>query len=238
MILKEYETHERMLDQGSCESCDSHPMPHRILGKGIRGSDQVGIGAISFATPKLPALTVHSRQTFVQWESPLKPLEHRSKNSLGCNNMLHLLIRPLRAARQASLLPCVSRALAAHEHTGVLNSSGLPNKNNVRCISHTRSCMEVLAPIVDSHSPVFAANLSAMQLPLQQLSSAISDALQAGGDKAVKRHRLRGKMLPRERIDALLDEGSPFLELSTLAGGHGLYGELLQGSIVRHLKLF
>ncbi|MEW5320199.1 MAG: hypothetical protein WDW38_011291 [Sanguina aurantia] len=63
-----------------------------------------------------------------------------------------------------------------------------------------------------------------MQVPLQQLNSEISLALQGGGDKAVKRHRSRGKLLARERIDALLDQGSPFLELSTLAGGHGLYG--------------
>ena len=44
----------------------------------------------------------------------------------------------------------------------------------------------------------------------------------AGGEAATKRHRARGKLLPRERIDALLDEGSPFLELSPLAGDGGL----------------
>ncbi|KIY93107.1 putative methylcrotonoyl-CoA carboxylase betachain, partial [Monoraphidium neglectum] len=42
-----------------------------------------------------------------------------------------------------------------------------------------------------------------------------------GGGEAVRRHRARGKLLPRERIDALLDEGSPFLELSPLAGDAG-----------------
>lgn len=96
-----------------------------------------------------------------------------------------------------------------------------------RCISHSRSCSaQVLAPILDSHSPLFAANHAAMQVPLQQLNTEVILALQGGGDKAVKRHRSRGKMLARDRIDALLDEGSPFLELSTLAGGHGLYGAL------------
>lgn len=48
-------------------------------------------------------------------------------------------------------------------------------------------------------------------------------ALEAGGAKAIARHCSRGKMLARERIDALLDPGSPFLELSQLAGLH-LYG--------------
>ncbi|GLI69067.1 hypothetical protein VaNZ11_013611, partial [Volvox africanus] len=55
----------------------------------------------------------------------------------------------------------------------------------------------------------------------------------AGGSTAIQRHRARGKMLPRERIDALLDEGSPFLELSPLAG-RGLYGheDVPSGGIV------
>ena len=46
---------------------------------------------------------------------------------------------------------------------------------------------------------------------------------QAGGEKAVIRHKARNKLLARERIDLLLDPGSPFLELSALAG-HGMYG--------------
>ena len=62
--------------------------------------------------------------------------------------------------------------------------------------------------------------------PLPTRSSQQADikaAWAGGGDKAVARHRARGKMLPRERIDALLDPGAPFLELSPLAG-KGLYG--------------
>ena len=45
---------------------------------------------------------------------------------------------------------------------------------------------------------------------------------QGGGERARQRHVERGKLLPRERVDALLDPGSPFLELSPLAA-HGLY---------------
>ena len=48
-------------------------------------------------------------------------------------------------------------------------------------------------------------------LPLPQVRA-------GGGAKAIARHRSRNKLLPRERIDLLLDEGSPFLELSPLAG--------------------
>ena len=46
--------------------------------------------------------------------------------------------------------------------------------------------------------------------------------LKGGGVKAVEKHRQRNKLLPRERIDRLLDPGSPFLELSQLAA-HELY---------------
>ena len=46
--------------------------------------------------------------------------------------------------------------------------------------------------------------------------------MEGGGEKAVAKHRARGKGLPRERIDRLLDPGSAFLELSQLAA-HELY---------------
>jgi 3-methylcrotonyl-CoA carboxylase beta subunit len=47
-------------------------------------------------------------------------------------------------------------------------------------------------------------------------------AAAGGGERARERHEGRGKLLPRDRVDALLDPGSPFLELSPLAA-HGLY---------------
>ena len=53
-----------------------------------------------------------------------------------------------------------------------------------------------------------------------------------GGERARQRHVGRGKLLPRERVDALLDPGSPFLELSPLAA-HGLYdGEAPAAGII------
>ena len=48
-------------------------------------------------------------------------------------------------------------------------------------------------------------------------------AMAGGGSEAVSKHRARGKMLARERIDALVDEGAAFLEFSTLAA-NGMYG--------------
>mmetsp|Transcript_32507 Transcript_32507/g.82590 ORF Transcript_32507/g.82590 Transcript_32507/m.82590 type:complete len:593 (-) Transcript_32507:322-2100(-) len=59
---------------------------------------------------------------------------------------------------------------------------------------------------------------------LKEFRTVLAKARMGGGAKSVERHHARGKLLPRERIDALLDAGSPFLELSPLAG-HGMYGE-------------
>lgn len=59
---------------------------------------------------------------------------------------------------------------------------------------------------------------------VSELRSITNDVLTGGGAKAIERHTSRGKLLPRERINKLLDAGSPFLELSTLAG-YQLYGD-------------
>lgn len=64
-----------------------------------------------------------------------------------------------------------------------------------------------------------------MEQLVRHLRSLVKQSILGGGRTAIDRHRARGKLLPRERIAALLDPGSPFLELSQLAG-HQLYGEL------------
>ena len=71
-------------------------------------------------------------------------------------------------------------------------------------------------------SPSFEANARAMSELVAEVRRLQREAAEGGGPEAVRRHRSRGKWLARERIDAVLDPGSPFLELSALAG-HGLY---------------
>jgi acetyl-CoA carboxylase carboxyltransferase component len=71
--------------------------------------------------------------------------------------------------------------------------------------------------LLDTSSPEFAANRSWMLEALAALDAEHARALAGGGEKAVARHRTRGKLLPRERIELLLDRDSPFLELSPLA---------------------
>ena len=57
-----------------------------------------------------------------------------------------------------------------------------------------------------------------MVAKLAELETEVARAVAGGGEKYVERHHARGKLLPRERIELLVDEGSAFLELSPLAG--------------------
>ncbi len=61
-------------------------------------------------------------------------------------------------------------------------------------------------------------NREAMLEKLAELDAEHAKAVAGGGEKYVDRHHARGKLLPRERIELLVDEGSAFLELSPLAG--------------------
>ncbi len=70
---------------------------------------------------------------------------------------------------------------------------------------------------VDTSTAEFGANREAMLEKLAEIEGEHAKAVAGGGEKYVERHRKRGKMLVRERIEMLLDEDSPFLELSPLA---------------------
>jgi 3-methylcrotonyl-CoA carboxylase beta subunit len=70
----------------------------------------------------------------------------------------------------------------------------------------------------------FETNKAFMRGLVDDLRSKVGDIARGGGEKARERHLLRGKLLPRDRIDALLDPGTPFLELSQLAA-YDVYDE-------------
>jgi acetyl-CoA carboxylase carboxyltransferase component len=74
-----------------------------------------------------------------------------------------------------------------------------------------------LASIVDASSDDYAANRDSMLAKLAELEAEHAKAIAGGGEKYVERHRKRGKLLARERIELLIDPDSPFLELSPLA---------------------
>jgi 3-methylcrotonyl-CoA carboxylase beta subunit len=92
--------------------------------------------------------------------------------------------------------------------------------------------MSVVRSNIDTHSDAFRANAEAMEAAVAEIAAAATEVLEGGGEKARARHLSRGKLLPRERIDRLLDPGSPFLELSQLAawGLHG--GEVPAAGII------
>jgi acetyl-CoA carboxylase carboxyltransferase component len=78
--------------------------------------------------------------------------------------------------------------------------------------------MEVLESHIDPRSQQFQENAARMAGLVAQLRERTDLVKQGGGAKYVERHRAQGKLPARERIDKLLDEGAPFLELSALAG--------------------
>jgi 3-methylcrotonyl-CoA carboxylase beta subunit len=92
--------------------------------------------------------------------------------------------------------------------------------------------MTVLTTSLDRRSEAFAANAAAMRALVADLREKAGKIREGGGDAARRRHLGRGKLLPRERVRALLDPGSPFLELSQLAA-FGMYdGEVPAAGII------
>lgn len=77
---------------------------------------------------------------------------------------------------------------------------------------------------VDRNSPAFLANAAHLQALTATLAANMARVAQGGGAEANAKHTARGKLLPRDRVAALLDPGSPFLELSPLAAW-GVYGK-------------
>src|SRR5712691_2350591 len=84
--------------------------------------------------------------------------------------------------------------------------------------------MDVLQTRVDPSDPVFQANRTRMQQLVAELAERTARAREGGGAKYLQRQRDQGKLPARERIDRLLDAGSPFLELSPLAA-NGMYDD-------------
>ena len=74
-----------------------------------------------------------------------------------------------------------------------------------------------LESTLDTRSDDFKNNVAAMQKVVDDLHTTIQKILLGGGEEARKKHLARGKLLPRDRVQMLLDAGTPFLELSQLA---------------------
>ena len=86
--------------------------------------------------------------------------------------------------------------------------------------------MPALDSRLDPRDPVYARNRDAMAALVADLRDKVAAIEQGGGEAANARHVARGKLLPRDRIRALIDAGTPFLELSQLAA-YGMYDDTI-----------
>ena len=89
--------------------------------------------------------------------------------------------------------------------------------------------MAILASSIDTDSAEFRTNAAAMRALVEELARRRAEAAQGGPERARERHVARGKLLPRERVMALIDPGAPFLELSPLAA-FGMYDDAIHGA--------
>lgn len=82
--------------------------------------------------------------------------------------------------------------------------------------------MEILRSVLDTSSEAFVANDVAQRALVAELNERLRTTVLGGPQKSRDRHVARGKLLPRDRVERLLDDGSPFLEVAPLAA-HDLY---------------
>jgi acetyl-CoA carboxylase carboxyltransferase component len=92
--------------------------------------------------------------------------------------------------------------------------------------------MVALENHVDPADPAFQSNRKRMAQLVAELRERLSRARDGGGAKYIERHRAQGKLPVRERIDRLLDPGSPFLELSPLAANDMYDGDAPAAGLV------
>ncbi len=89
--------------------------------------------------------------------------------------------------------------------------------------------MSVLTSQVQVRSEEYRGNLERMQELVRELREKTAVAALGGSEAARKKYKSRGKLFVRERVDLLLDAGTPFLELSALAA-NGMYGGDVPGA--------
>ena len=92
--------------------------------------------------------------------------------------------------------------------------------------------MTVIKSQLNPRSDEFRANAAAMRALVDDLREKTAEVSLGGTAEHRKKHVARGKLLPRDRIDALLDAGTPFLELSPMAGWGMYNNEVASGGVV------
>lgn len=89
--------------------------------------------------------------------------------------------------------------------------------------------MTQLASALDTSSDSFRQNAEAMEALIEELNGKTAEAALGGSERARDKHLSRGKLLPRDRVERLLDPGTPFLEIGALAA-NGMYEGNVHGA--------
>src|SRR5690606_13275434 len=92
-----------------------------------------------------------------------------------------------------------------------------------------RASMTQIKSAIDPKSATFRANKAAMDALVDELATKTAEAGRGGNVHARERHVSRGRLLPRDRVERLIDPGSPFLEVGALAA-NGMYGGDVHGA--------
>ena len=92
--------------------------------------------------------------------------------------------------------------------------------------------MSIIKSSLNTRSDEFKANVAAMRALVEDLREKTALVARGGPEEHRKKHVARGKLLPRERIDNLVDPGAPFLELSAMAGWNMFNNEVASGGVV------
>jgi acyl-CoA carboxylase subunit beta len=96
--------------------------------------------------------------------------------------------------------------------------------------------MQPIKSLVDTKSETYYSNYSANLSSVERLREELKRSTLGGGEQYIERHLARGKLLPRERVEMLLDEGSYFLEIAPLAG-YGMENEFVGAGVVGGIGL-
>ena len=83
--------------------------------------------------------------------------------------------------------------------------------------------MTIISSKINPNSPQSDANRKAFSLYQKRVADVAAEIIKGGSERSRSRHLARGKLLPRDRVDGLIDAGAPFLEIGLFAA-HGLYG--------------
>ncbi|KAL1991796.1 hypothetical protein VTN49DRAFT_5104 [Thermomyces lanuginosus] len=147
-------------------------------------------------------------------------------------------LRELAAAAEAvprrRCLSTLSRPRLSPQSTQRISHYRQPVTKFTRTIAnythpHHAGALSVLPTAVDTSSEEFQQNAREMNELVTQLTELHGKIAQGGPHQAREKHIARGKMLPRDRVTTLIDPGTPFLELSPLAGHEVYPGEDVPG---------